>query len=422
MKKSLQQTIRAVVAASCVTAVVLTGCTAGTSQPATEDGDSVLKVYAWKGSEGEPANVAKINAAFEKANPDIELEFEVIPANEAYSQRVQPELLAGNSADVIMVDSNLLSTWGESGYLADQSDANWADDIVPEVAGFVTYDDAVLGMPMEAIGVGLYANSDLLNEVGVTGVPTDWDGFVDALIKLKAAGHDPITLPDKGGWTGALALLNAAATTVDKDWDEKFYQGDASFADWKPAVEQLLEMQDMGLIDWKTELGEDEWSQGADDFKAGNTGFWLQGAWNLGGVAEAGVNTQFTGWPGGEPGLDPNGLLFVGTMWGINEASPVKDAAKKYVDFWSQPENLSLFLEAENAISPFTSGVSPGNDAMDGFLASYESGNYRFMQTNTWMSGDVQTQMGSRLQALFLGEITVDQFLVEMDGIAKRAE
>ncbi|MFF1539661.1 ABC transporter substrate-binding protein [Microbacterium sp. NPDC058269] len=423
MKKSQRHITRSTTAITiAVTAVVLAGCSSGGASTTTEDGQTVLKVYGWKGSEGEPANVAEINAAFEKANPDIKLEFEAVPANEAYSQRVQPELLAGNAADVIMLDSNLLATWGKSGYLADQSSAEWADDIIPEVESFATYDDAVLGMPMEAIGVGLYSNTDLLSEVGVNEVPTDWDGFVDALTKLKAAGHDPITLPDKAGWTGAMALLNAAATTVDKGWDEEFYQGDASFSDWRPAVEQLLDLQEQGFIDWKTELGEDEWSQGADDFAAGDTGFWLQGAWNLGGVTEAGINSQFTAWPGGEAGSDPNELLFVGTMWGVNEASPVKDAAAKYVDFWSQPENLDLFLQAENAISPFESGTSPKSDATGEFLASYEAGNYRFMQTNTWMAGDVQTQMGSRLQALFLDEITVDEFLDEMDGIAKKAE
>ncbi|WP_136041964.1 MULTISPECIES: ABC transporter substrate-binding protein [unclassified Microbacterium] len=423
MKKPQQRMMRSASAVTAVvTVLVLAGCTSGSPSTTTADGRTVLKVYGWKGGEGEPANVAEINTAFEKANPDIELEFEAIPANEAYSQRVQPELLAGNAADVIMLDSNLLATWGKSGYLADLSSASWADDITPEVESFATYDGDVLAMPMEAIGVGLYSNTELLSEVGVTEVPKDWDGFVDALAKLRAAGHVPITLPDKAGWTGAMALLNAAATTVDEDWDEEFYRGDASFSDWKPAVEQLLDLQEQGLIDWKTELGEDEWSQGVDDFTAGDTGFWLQGAWNLGGVAEAGVDSRFTAWPGGTSGVDPNELLFVGTMWGVNEASPVKEAAEKYVDFWSQPENLDLFLEAENAISPFTSGTSPQTDATAEFLASYQAGNYRFMQTNTWMAGDVQTQMGSRLQALFLDEITVDEFLDEMDGIAKKAD
>lgn len=408
--------------AAAVTVMALAGCATGSASTTTDDGRTVLKVYGWKGGEGEPANVAEINAAFEKANPDIKLEFEAIPANEAYSQRVQPELLAGTAADVIMLDSNLLATWGKSGYLADQSAAGWADDMIPEVKGFATYHDEVLGMPMEAIGVGLYSNMHLLNEVGVKDVPKNWDSFLDALAKLKAAGHDPISLPDKAGWTGAMALLNAAATTVDEGWDDDFSQGDASFSDWKPAVEQLLDLQEHGFIDWRTELGEDEWSQGADDFTAGDTGFWLHGAWNLTGVEKAGVNSQFTAWPGGEPGVDPNALLFVGTMWGINEASPVKDAATKYVDFWSHSENLAPFLQAENAISPFESGTSPKNDATGEFLASYQDGNYRFMQTNTWMAGDVQTQMGSRLQALFLGEITVDEFLDEMDGIAKTAK
>lgn len=398
--------------------IVLAGCSAPSSST-TDDGRTILTVYGWKGTEGEPANVAQINAAFEKANPDIKLEFEAIPANEAYSQRVQPELLAGDSADVLMVDSNLLSTWGESGYLADISDASWAADVDPAIKGFASQGDELLAMPMEAIGVGLFSHTALLNEVGITEVPTDWDGFIAALKALKAAGYDPITLPDKGGWAGVMALLNAAASTVDADWDEKFFAGDASFTDWKPAVDQLMDLQDEGLLDWKTELGEDEWSQGAADFEAGKTGFWLQGAWNLGGVEDAGIDAQFTAWPGAAAGTAPNALVFAGTMWSINEASPVKEAAEKYVEFWSEPENLAPFLEAENAISPFSDGSTPTSEAAAPFTASWKKGDFRFMQTNTWMAGDVQTQMGSRLQALFLGEITTDELLDEFDSLAK---
>lgn len=418
MKSPRRATRLAVIAIGLGTALALAGCSAP-SGSTTDDGRTILSVYGWKGTEGEPANVAEINAAFEKANPDIKLEFEAIPANEAYSQRVQPELLAGDSADVLMVDSNLLATWGDSGYLADLSDAPWAADVDPAIEGFASQDGKLLAMPMEAIGVGLFSNATLLNEVGITEVPTDWDGFITALTALKAAGYDPITLPDKSGWTGSVALLNAAASTVDAGWDEKFYAGDASFSDWKPAVEQLMDLQEKGLVDWKTELGEDEWSQGAADFEAGKTGFWLQGAWSLRGVEEAGIDARFTAWPGAASGTAPNALVFAGTMWSVNEASPVKEAAEKYVEFWSEPENLAPFLEAENAISPFSEGDTPSSEATAPFTGSWEAGDFRFMQTNTWMSGDVQTQMGSRLQALFLGEITTDELLDEFDSIAK---
>ena len=57
----------------------------------------------------------EINAAFEKANPDITLEYEFIPSA-GYPQRVQSELLAGNTADVLMTDSAKVQDWGSSGY------------------------------------------------------------------------------------------------------------------------------------------------------------------------------------------------------------------------------------------------------------------------------------------------------------------
>ncbi|MEZ0142913.1 ABC transporter substrate-binding protein [Microbacterium sp. NRRL B-14842] len=397
---------------------MLVGCSTDESRDA--DGRSVLKVYSWKGSEGEPANFAEINDAFEEANPDIVLDVEVIPAGEAYAQRVQPELLAGEAADVIMTDSALAGTLADAGYLADQSDATWADRVRDDITPFVTFDDSVVAMPMEAIGVGLYANMDLLAAAGIAEVPRDWSAFLDALHRLADAGVTPISLPDKGGWTGTMAFLNSGATLVPTSWDEDFYTGKTDFETWRPAVEQLLQLQEEGLVDWRTELGRDEWTDGVADFAAGRTAFLLQGAWNLSGFLDAGLDVQFIAWPGGEEGTAPAELLFVGTMWSVNAATDVREAAQRYVDYWAEGKNLQPYLEAENAINPFLQGASPVTAASEDFVAGFDAGDYRLMQTRTWMAGDVQQKIGSRLQALFLGDIDTDRFLSEMADIAKR--
>ncbi|PRB15984.1 ABC transporter substrate-binding protein [Microbacterium sp. MYb62] len=417
MRKHTRARMMTAGATGVLASLVLAGC--GAAEPTTnEDGQTVLTVYGWKGTEGEPANVAEINAAFEKAHPEIELVFEALPANEPYSQRVQPELLAGDSADVVMVDSNLLANWGESGYLADLSDRAWADTITDSLRPFAEHDGELLAMPMEAVGVGMFANTQLLQEVGITETPGDWPAFLDALQALQDAGHTPIALPNRNGWTGSVAFLGAGASVVPESWDAEFFAGDATFEDWRPAVEQLVELGELGYVDWRTELGVDEWSDGLNQYTQGDIGFWVQGSWNLAPVREAGVPTEFVAWPGAAAGETSNGLVFAGTMWAMNAATEVEDAAQKYIDFWAQPENLKPFLEAESAVSPFVGGETPANEDTAGFVAAYEAGDARFMQTNTWMAGDVQTQIGSRLQALFLGDITVDELLDELDSIA----
>ena len=167
-----------------LSALLMTGCS---STGASGTGDkTVLKVYGWKGGDAEPANVKEINAAFEKANPDISLKYEFIPSA-AYPQRVQSELLAGNTADVIMTDSAKVQDWGSSGYLEELSSQPWVSGVRKENKPFVENDGKTYAMPMEVIGISLFANNALLQKAGITSTPATWPEFEAALQKATAS-------------------------------------------------------------------------------------------------------------------------------------------------------------------------------------------------------------------------------------------
>jgi raffinose/stachyose/melibiose transport system substrate-binding protein len=398
-------------------ALVFTATGCGASATTGDGGKTVLKVYGWKGGDAEPANIAEINDAFEKANPDIDLQFEFVPANDKYTQRVQPELLAGNSADVIMTDSAKVQDWGSSGYLEDLSSRDWVSSVRPEVAPFVENADTTYALPMEVIGISLFANNDLLKKAGIDSVPTTWPEFEAALQKAKAAGITPLSLPNKGGWTGSSALNAIAASLVYKqnpDFDKQFLDGKASFSSWKTSAQQLMDLQTQGFVDFGSELGVDEWSTGISDFEARKSAFYVQGAWNQSAFEKAGVNDSFIPWPAETTG-DSNANLFVGTMWSVNAASKVKDAAEKYVDFWADSANAAPYLQAENAVSPFTDGTSPSTPATKSFVDAVNAGNYRILPSNTWFSAAGEKVMQQEVQALWLGQQDIDQTLQNLD-------
>lgn len=401
------------------TVATLAGCSSN-SGATTSDGKTVLKVYGWKGGDTEPANIAEVNKAFEKANPSIKLDFQYIPANDTYTQRVQPELLAGKSADVIMTDASKVTTWGKAGYLEDLSSQSWTKNVLPAVQPFTKLDSKVYAEPMELIGISLYANKSLLEKAGVQSVPTTWPDFLTALDKVKAAGITPIALPNKNGWTGEAALNAIAATKVYQDnpkWDQQFTSGKADFTDWSSSLDQLMQLQDKGYVNYKNELGVDEWSQGLSDFTAGKSAFYFQGAWNQSAIAKAGIKDEFVPWPAGGAGTKPTANLFAGTMWSINARSSAKSAAEKYLAFWANADNAKPFLQAENAIAPFTGATSPSTDATKTFVSTVESGNYRILPSNSWFNATNEATMQKQLQALQLGQITDKQFLAQMDKL-----
>ncbi|QCP00058.1 extracellular solute-binding protein [Arthrobacter sp. 24S4-2] len=400
-----------------VGSLLLAGCTSTGAGGAGGAGDkTVLKVYGWKGGDAEPANVKEINAAFEKANPDITLEYSFIPSA-AYPQRVQSELLAGNAADVIMTDSAKVQDWGSSGYLEDLSSQPWVTGVRKELKPFVENDGKTYSMPMEVIGISLFANNALLQKAGITQNPATWPEFEADLQKAKDAGITPLSLPNKGGWTGDAAINAIAASLVYKNqpsFDSDFVQGKASFSSWKSSLQQMMDLQSKGFIDFKSELGVDEWSTGISDFQAGKSAFYLQGAWNQSTFTKAGLDNSFIPWPATDK-PDSNANLFVGTMLSVNAKSKVKTAAEKYVEFWSAGKNASLYLEAENAVSPFTNGENPSGAATKTFVAAVNDGRYRILPSNTWLSAAGEKTLQEQVQALWLGQQSIDQTVKNLD-------
>ncbi|MEU1181196.1 extracellular solute-binding protein [Streptomyces sp. NPDC005820] len=402
-------------------AMSLAAC-GGDSSGASADGTVTLHVQAWKGGGAEPANVAEINKAFEKANPKIKVDFEYITANDTYVQKLQPELLGGKAGDVIMVDTDKMKKWGASGYLADLSGESWTSRIAPDAKPFAQTDGKTLAMPMELIGIGLYANMDLLKKAGITEVPADWPTFLADLAQVKKAGITPIALPDKSAWTGSSVFQAAGSTLVyngNKKWDADFLDGKASFdPDWKESLEQLKTLEDKGYVSWKNELGVDEWAQGPQDFSAGKSAFWYQGAWQVSNVKKAGFPVSFAPWPGGAAGTKPNGMLFSGTMWAVNSQSQQGDAAREYVKFWSQNQNLAKYLEAEHAESPFIGGLTPESTETTAFTDAFKDGRYRILPSNSWYGAASETATGSKIQAYLLGKASEAQTLKDIQTAA----
>jgi raffinose/stachyose/melibiose transport system substrate-binding protein len=396
--------------------------TASLTACGSSSGDNVLHVVGWKGGGAEPANVAEINAAFEKAHPDIELDFQYVPPNDVYLQKVQSQLLAGNAADVVMVDPHKVQSWGRSGYFADLSGERWTGRIAPQVKGFVSYRDKVLAAPMELTPIGVYVNLDILTSAGITTPPTDWPGFLDTLTKLETAGKPGLAFPNAQGTTAEFAMLMSAATTVyrgDPDWDQRFMKGEVTFPrSYRTPLEQIRQLGADGHVDFRTATGTDEATTGQPDFIAGKSAFFVGGSWQAAAMKKAGFTLGFVPWPGGEAGTEPSALLFPGTMWALNASSEQQDAARTYLDFWATSGNLAPFLTAEAAIGPY--GDTPGADPLLATMtAAHAEDRYALFPANTWNLADPEVKIRKVLQGFMLGTTDLETALDEIQKAAK---
>lgn len=319
-----------------------------------------LEVTAWKGNDAEPAALPELIEQFEAANPDIDINFSYISRTDT-DIVLPPRVQGDNPPDVMMTDMPLVKVWGEAGLLAPIDKGDWYDRLTPAVQAAISGGEDVYIMPLEVIGMGNFVNMGLLKQVGIESAPTTIDALKDACGKLKDAGIDAMIF--SGGFSAPLyAIANglerapgsAAALGAG---DELFEESDAFIS----TLSTFPELESAGCFDADLQAGLDPWSTALSEFKAGNFAMMAQGAWNIHSFMEnESLDFVFAPIPSDkDTGV---ALDLFGIGWSIAAKSDQPEAAKRFVDFFTDNDNLHQLLLAESGYSPFADGESGVSD------------------------------------------------------------
>ena len=91
--------------------------------------------------------------------------------------------------DILLANSDVIMNMGREGLLADLSDIEGADALLPAVRASVTVDGKLVAFPWEYVAYGLIVNNDILKEHGLT-MPETPEEFLACCEKLKADGME----------------------------------------------------------------------------------------------------------------------------------------------------------------------------------------------------------------------------------------
>ncbi|RKU00065.1 hypothetical protein C7H84_26665 [Burkholderia sp. Nafp2/4-1b] len=331
---------------------------------AAQSAPVVLNVSAWKGGAAEPAAMPELIAKFEKENPDIKIKFDFVARNDT-TTIMSSRLQGGAAPDVMMVDRPLIRQWAPAGQLMDLSNDPAVVQLSPDVKPLAQINGKYYMMPMEVVGIGMFANQDLLKKAGVDRVPTTVSELKASCGKLRAAGITPLLLPAKDGWAPAMFALSmglAPSVKADAGFVGELASGKRKFENnpnFKRAIGALKELADAKCYDPKLSVGIDPWGLGLTEFQAGRVAMMPQGAWSIQKITAnaPGLNFAFAPFPGLDGGKAA-GIDLLGTAWAINAATKQPAAAKRWLQFWTKQENLGQFLKADAAFSPFVNDVS----------------------------------------------------------------
>ncbi|MFB6772236.1 ABC transporter substrate-binding protein [Streptomyces sp. NPDC056337] len=204
----------AAVALGAVLALTATACGddgTGTGGDKGAEGSGKGKIVFWDNNGGIRTAVWKeIIADFEKANPDIDVEYVGIAATE-YQSKVDTAIQGGGLPDVGGVTASMLAGFSAQGAL-EPLDGRLAKsalngqlnkDMVESLKAAGGGDGTLYSVPTSANNGVLYYRTDLFEKAGLE-EPTTWDRFFTAAEKLTNAGKNEFGYTIRGG-SGSIA-------------------------------------------------------------------------------------------------------------------------------------------------------------------------------------------------------------------------
>ena len=343
-----------------------------------------LEVVSWKGAGAEVAKFPTLIAKFEKENPDIKVKMNYMARNDMVTS-IPARFQAGTPPDVIMVDREFLIPWGGNGQLRDLTGQSFIERIRPDLRANLGNDGKVYYAILEMSGMGVYTNNDLFEKAGVTEYPQTVADFTKACSKFNDAGITPMVLAgNNGGWTPFLFLMALGLTDGDipsQDRLAKLASGEIKFSEdqsMKNAFEGFSQLIDAECFNPMISAGTDPWSVALTTFQSGRIAMLPQGLWNITPFMTDSLPENFSVQP--FPSINGKNAVtvdYIGPGWAIPTDAKDVEAAKKWIDFWTKDENLSLFVIADTAMSSLDGGTSglPESVAAD-FVKTRDEGKF----------------------------------------------
>ncbi|WP_309105195.1 sugar ABC transporter substrate-binding protein [Microbacterium sp.] len=353
-------------AGAAIAALTLSGC-AGSDGGGTDSAEATGTVQ-FLGPE-DPDTFAPVIAAFEKAHPDITIEYAQVPFDQ-YASTLQQRLSAkDDTIDVFAVDQPNLAQIAAQGFLEDLSDLKEEAKAATSQAQYDIniYDDKMYALSIWNSTQMLFYNKDMLAAAGIEAPPADpaarwtWEQTAEAGRAAQAAGAEwGLLLEQVEAYYQLQPLVESAgggAGITGSDMLELDITNDG----WRDALSWYADSFESGLS--PRGVGGFQTSAVFTDQKVA---FFVGGPWDVGGFAE---NAAFDWGVAPHPYFDggsevtPTGSW----SWGINTASKNKEAARAFLEF-------AALDAAGNLATTETTTIIPANtEAAAQYLPTLES-------------------------------------------------
>lgn len=386
-------------------------------------------------SNQEGINWVRIVETFEKENPDIDIQYEML-FDEAYHQKVVARLAAGDIPDMAYMgaDARWGAPWKEASQQYDHKsliDANYYDlKLIPPMGPNGEIYEIPLGT--SNITTVLYMNKALVEKLGFS-TPKTYEDMVAMVPKAKAAGLEVVSIDGADGWAWGSCLMSAfiARLSGDPNWVSKAVAGDYKFTDkvFVDSLALITRMINDGVLSSKSVLV--DYGTNISNFSNEKALFMVQGQWAAGGIENPAVsdNTLMLAWPKmpGEKAATAGSVaaaIQVGyglTKKGASDPA-VRDAAMKFIQyFYSEPETTQRLRDGA-IVAPILKGYQPPAD-LPFIVKQKVSLAQNALSTDVidaFLSGAPNDALNAGMQKIASGSATAAQVAAEVESLLRK--
>ncbi len=355
MKKLLKT-----VALAAALTTIATGCNKETGSSNAKGDKVIVNLYSTVTNEADKETLQNVVEKFEIENPDIDIK-ENYPAD-GYEGMLRVKMAANDMPDLFDTHGWAIHRYGE--YVEDLKAMDWVSDLDPALEQILKDESGkVYAYPLNQAKDGLTYNASLFEEYGIE-PPTTFDDFMTALETIKEKGKGEVTpLWFAGSDKGAFGqYFDQFATplliTAEKNFQKELLDGTFDWSNYTYLPEKLKEMHDKKLLNEDVLTAQNH--QMVDLMAQSKIGFVVGGGMLGPSVAELNpeVKLGVIPMPVIHEGDKPSWIGGERHTLAVWKDSKVKEEAKKFLEYISQPEIVKEIAEGTSLPSGLTNTES----------------------------------------------------------------
>jgi len=227
---------------------------------------------------GDMIRMQALTDDFTAKNPGIELNWVTLEEN-ILRERVTTDIATqGGQYDVMTIGTYEVPIWAKQGWLLPldgQGDDYDTADIIPAIAGGLSYEGKLYAAPFYGESSFVMYRTDLMEKAGLTmpDAPT-WDFIADAARKMtdRENGINGICLRGKAGWGENMAFLTATANAFGARWFDMEWKPQFDQPAWKNTLQSYVDlMNEAG----PTGASSNGFNENLALFQQGKCGMWI---------------------------------------------------------------------------------------------------------------------------------------------------